>query len=85
MVNYDTLTIGLRVEFLHEEKLSSGRVKFKGKINGRDDLWVGVEADDPIGYCDGRVAGVTYFTCPNRFGLFLRSDELRLKSNIRKK
>jgi dynactin complex subunit len=79
MVNYNTLTIGLEVEFMHEEKVCAGRVKYKGKLNGQEDMWVGVEADQPVGYCDGRIAGVTYFKCQNPFGLFLRSDELRVK------
>jgi hypothetical protein len=47
MVNYDVITIGLEVEFLVEGHLCSGFVRYKGPINGKDGVWVGIESRQP--------------------------------------
>jgi hypothetical protein len=47
MVNFDVLTIGLEVEFLLEENVYGGIVRYKGPLNGHDGMWVGVEAKEP--------------------------------------
>lgn len=48
MVNYDSLSIGLRVEFEAENNaIVTGIVKYKGALNGREGNWVGVEASQP--------------------------------------
>ena len=83
MVNFDCLSVGLAVEFQIEDKsLQTGVVRYKGPINGKEGNWIGVEANQPVGYSDGRLAGRVYFKCPDNYGLFLAPHELRL---VRKK
>lgn len=33
---------------------------------------IGVELDKPEGLCNGTVKGVTYFTCPEKHGIFVK-------------
>lgn len=84
MTHFDTLKIGLQVEFLIDQdknKIYTGVVRYKGAINGKDGDWIGVEAREPVGYCDGRLMGTSYFSCPENCGLFLNADELRIITN----
>lgn len=46
MVNYDVVTIGLEVEFLVNQQLFGGIVRYKGGINGKDGVWIGIEAKE---------------------------------------
>uniref|UniRef100_A0A8C5MYN3 CAP-Gly domain containing linker protein family member 4 n=1 Tax=Leptobrachium leishanense TaxID=445787 RepID=A0A8C5MYN3_9ANUR len=48
----------------------SGTVRFYGKTNFAPGFWCGVELDKPHGKNDGSVAGVEYFTCPLKHGVF---------------
>jgi hypothetical protein len=47
MVNYDSIKIGLEVEFMRENQIFHGVVRYKGGIMGYEGLWVGVEASEP--------------------------------------
>lgn len=47
MVNYDVISIGLEVEFLVSDKVFSGIVRYKGGINGKEGVWIGIEAKEP--------------------------------------
>jgi hypothetical protein len=47
MVNFDVLTLGLEVEFMLYDQVFSGVVRYKGPINGKDGVWVGIEAKQP--------------------------------------
>lgn len=46
MVNYDSITQGLKVEFVKNEKIFSGTVRYKGGINGKKGVFIGIEADE---------------------------------------
>ena len=46
MVNYDAITIGLEIEFILDNKIYDGIVKYKGGINGKDGVWIGIEAKE---------------------------------------
>ncbi|CAF1074833.1 unnamed protein product [Brachionus calyciflorus] len=85
MVNYDAITIGLEIEFIDNDKIHNGIVRYKGGINGKDGVWIGIEAKEPIGYCNGILLGRVYFKCREKFGLFLTADEIRLASHLKKK
>ena len=50
MVNYNSIKIGLEVEFMIEDQIFDGIVRYKGGINGYEGLWVGVEASQPSKY-----------------------------------
>lgn len=84
MVNYDSIKIGLEVEFMIEDQIFDGVVRYKGGINGYEGLWIGVEASEPIGEFDGRINGRTYFNCSSKYGLLLTSDQLRLRKHLKK-
>ena len=81
MVNFDSVRIGLEVEFMcgvDHTGIHNGIVRYKGPINGKEGFWVGVEAKEPVGYCDGRLMGRHYFSCLDNYGLFLNAEDLRL-------
>lgn len=47
-----------------------GRLRFCGSTEFSGGLWAGVELDKPEGKNDGSVAGVLYFTCRIKHGIF---------------
>lgn len=47
-----------------------GTLRFCGSTDFSTGLWAGVELDKPEGKNDGSVAGVQYFSCRFRFGIF---------------
>ncbi|XP_053702060.1 CAP-Gly domain-containing linker protein 4-like isoform X1 [Synchiropus splendidus] len=47
-----------------------GVLRFCGNTEFSGGLWAGVELDKPEGKNDGSVAGVQYFTCPIKHGIF---------------
>ncbi|CAI5695490.1 CAP-Gly domain-containing linker protein 4 isoform X2 [Oreochromis niloticus] len=47
-----------------------GTLRFCGSTEFSGGLWAGVELDKPEGKNDGSVAGVQYFTCRNKHGIF---------------
>ncbi|KAL4624273.1 CAP-Gly domain-containing linker protein 4-like isoform X2 [Arapaima gigas] len=47
-----------------------GTLRFCGSTDFAGGLWAGVELDEPEGKNDGSVAGVQYFTCAVRHGIF---------------
>ena len=56
-----------------------GEVKFVGKIPAiAPGWWVGVQYDEPVGKNDGSVKGNQIFTCPPKYGGFLRPDKLQV-------
>ncbi|RNA14555.1 tubulin-folding cofactor B, partial [Brachionus plicatilis] len=85
MVNYDSITLGLRVQFMKDEKICSGTVRYKGGVNGKKGVFIGIEADESVGYCDGRMLGRVYFKCADKYGLFLNANEIRLVPHLKRK
>jgi len=53
-----------------------GQVRFYGRTQFAEGVWVGMALNDPKGKNDGSVNGVSYFKCEPLHGLFIRADKL---------
>ncbi|GME74415.1 unnamed protein product [[Candida] boidinii] len=51
-----------------------GEIKYIGKIPEIDseNIWIGVELDEPLGKNDGSIKGVRYFQCEKNYGSFVK-------------
>jgi len=65
------------VEVLVDGVILSGKVRWKGKIPGKQGCWVGLELWTRIGTGNGSLKGIQYFSCPDGYGVFVRSSQLR--------
>lgn len=69
------ITVGARCEVSPGGR--RGVVRFVGEMPNRGH-WVGVQFDEPVGHNDGSVKGVAYFSCPMKFGAFVRGDKVQV-------
>ncbi|KAI9489455.1 CAP Gly-rich domain-containing protein [Zychaea mexicana] len=70
-----SIKIGDRCEVaLSEDALNRrrGTVRFVGTTEFQPGVWVGVQYDEPMGKNDGTVQGTRYFSCPPKYGAFVR-------------
>ncbi|NP_001349445.1 uncharacterized protein LOC449988 isoform 1 [Danio rerio] len=61
-----------------------GSLRFCGSTEFAGGLWAGVELQQPVGKNDGSVAGVQYFTCPIKHGIFAPLSKISKLSEHRK-
>ncbi|CAB3255016.1 unnamed protein product [Arctia plantaginis] len=47
-------------------------VRYNGPLEGARGIWIGVQYDEPRGKNDGEVNGKRYFTCPPKYGGFVK-------------
>jgi hypothetical protein len=63
---------------------TAGHVRFVGETQFAAGEWVGVELEIPHGRNDGSVRGERYFSCAERYGMFVRPESVMPFTGIRK-
>ncbi|KAJ0183504.1 hypothetical protein K1T71_001480 [Dendrolimus kikuchii] len=65
--------VGARCEVrVPQQGVRRATVKYNGPLEGAKGLWIGVQYDEPRGKNDGSVNGKRYFTCPPKYGGFVK-------------
>ncbi|KAG5653996.1 hypothetical protein H0H81_008578 [Sphagnurus paluster] len=74
------ITVGARCEVESSEAGLSKRgvVRFVGATKFARGVWVGIEYDEPMGKNDGSVQGERYFTCRDKYGVFVNPDKVKV-------
>ncbi|KNC47616.1 dynactin [Thecamonas trahens ATCC 50062] len=70
---------GAKVSLVRAGRPVRGTVRFVGLTHFAPGMWVGVELERKAGKSNGSVAGVSYFVCKPRYGVFVRPDAVRLQ------
>lgn len=55
-----------------------GAVMYKGVPDFKPGFWIGIKYDEPLGKNDGSVQGQRYFTCPPKYGGFVRPSQITI-------
>ncbi|KAH8991941.1 dynein associated protein-domain-containing protein [Lactarius akahatsu] len=58
--------------------LGRGVVRFCGATSFSSGKWVGIELFEPVGKNDGSVQGISYFSCPMHYGVFVKTSQVKL-------
>ncbi|XP_051787549.1 centrosome-associated protein 350 [Erpetoichthys calabaricus] len=53
-----------------------GVLKFKGLTKFSSGYWAGVALDKPEGYHNGTFQGIQYFSCPPKYGVLVRAEDI---------
>ena len=74
--NEDWMVVGESVQ-VRPSNLS-GIIRFVGSTDFAPGTWIGIELDTSQGKNNGTVAGVQYFDCPHKRGMFVRPKNIKL-------
>lgn len=56
-----------------------GVVKFVGLVSQlKNEVFVGIQLDEPLGKNNGNVKGAQYFLCEENYGLFVRPEKIEV-------
>ncbi|XP_058444824.1 tubulin-folding cofactor B [Malaya genurostris] len=72
-------TIGARCRVTtkgHPTRL--GTVMYKGELEGKTGMFIGVKFDEPLGANDGTCNGKRYFECPPKYGSFVAAKAIEI-------
>lgn len=73
------LKVGDRCEtIVPKQPRRRGSVQYIGETEFKPGCWVGVKYDEPLGKNDGSVKGKRYFTCPDKYGGFVRPSQVEV-------
>lgn len=50
--------------------VKTGYLRYCGPTEFSSGVWAGIELDEPLGKNDGSVGGISYFKCPQNYGIF---------------
>lgn len=69
----EAVLVGARCEVrVPQQGVRRATVRYNGPLEGAKGLWIGVQYDEPRGKNDGSVNGKRYFTCPEKYGGFVK-------------
>ncbi|XP_045769421.1 tubulin-folding cofactor B [Maniola jurtina] len=69
----EAVLVGARCEVrVPSQGARRATVRYNGPLEGARGLWIGVQYDEPRGKNDGSVNGKRYFTCPPKYGGFVK-------------
>ncbi|XP_053560853.1 uncharacterized protein LOC128651914 [Bombina bombina] len=76
--NVADLKVGHLVKFSRPGgKISNGTIQYKGHLNGREEVYLGVELDgSEVGKHDGIFQGTRYFHCKTNKGVFVNFNKV---------
>uniref|UniRef100_A0A914ZMJ9 CAP-Gly domain-containing protein n=6 Tax=Parascaris univalens TaxID=6257 RepID=A0A914ZMJ9_PARUN len=63
---------------LNNQPEKRGVVSYIGETKFRQGYWIGVTYDEPVGKNDGSIEGIRYFTCMEKYGGFVRPQDVRI-------
>ncbi|KAJ7729076.1 dynein associated protein-domain-containing protein [Mycena maculata] len=69
--------VEVRLGTIVEVSVGRGVVRFSGATSFMAGKWIGIELYEPNGKNDGSVAGVSYFTCKQGYGIFVRASQIK--------
>lgn len=77
----ESMAVGNRCRTINIEGERRGTIRYVGKIHQLDEgenLWVGIEFDEPVGKNNGLIGDVTIFECKQKHGSFVRPQKVEV-------
>lgn len=77
----ESINVGSRCRVINIEGERRGTVRFVGKIDQldkRENVWVGIEFDEPVGRNDGLIGQFRVFECRPKHGSFVKPKQVEV-------